>query len=491
MRVTKEVILALAVLLAPAVAQVPTPGNVLDMLDALPDINTTQIDNGTYMVHGDVETSAAKDYLNWLGDLPGVTRVQINSTAYTITLQPYTETAAALCDENHQYIRLDEKNDCLYANSNGIGNPQTMHLVDLGDDKVAIRGPNGKYAGFRTYTGETYFIDADNPECYVDSIEGAAVFKKIDRGEGRYEFQAPNGNYLSVGKGGVVEAADKSSNVFRLEVQDKPTLQEQINAIRPGGNIYLKEGVYKGTLTIDNPVRIFGAKSGRTFIDGVRQGSVFTVGKSSPNIDVGLYLLTIVNGLGENGGGIINFGRLDLYDVAIARCNASNSGGGVFNHGTMTCTTFGVSQCYADLGAGVFNDAGSDLTLAGVLIRQNTANVRGGGVYNRGNLRFDGGVVWGNEPDEIINEPPLQSAGDSVSPAGPQNDVACGANWWTCSSDSCKTLRGCTNCADDTMHAWSDANKACMGFQHACCSGSGNCKGLPKDSHGCDVCRCG
>ena len=95
----------------------------------------------------------------------------------------------------------------------------------------------------------------------------------------------------------------------------------------------------------------------------------------SPSVNLTLtlmlnYLLSpSVGGSSEYGGGINNFGKLTLFDIAITGNIASNSGGGIFNHGNMTGTTVKISDSSAGLGAGIFNDVGSVLILNNVHIQ--------------------------------------------------------------------------------------------------------------------------
>jgi nitrous oxidase accessory protein NosD len=84
-----------------------------------------------------------------------------------------------------------------------------------------------------------------------------------------------------------------SYDIFQMEIQDE-SIQKSIEAIASGGTIYLKEGIYKGPVTIDKSVALLGADSGETSVDGSRQGSVFTIGKTNPNIDVELSTLSIL-----------------------------------------------------------------------------------------------------------------------------------------------------------------------------------------------------
>jgi hypothetical protein len=479
----------LALLAVPEEAQAYTSEQLSDMLWSVPDVNVTQVNETTYMVLGATQESEADDLLNRLGERPDVNVTRVNGTACLFILQP-TEKTIALRDKNNRYVR--EYNENLYVDSTGINTPEKFRLIDRGNNKVSFLAPNGKYVGFSIYTSEGGWVESPYPTALFDETDSSTVFEKTYKGDGGYVFKTYNGGYLKVEDDGrftpaIVADFSGSYDIFQMEIQDEP-IQKSIDTIRPGGTIYLKEGVYKQTVTIDKPVSIYGADSGETFIDGDHRGPVFTIGKTNSDVDVEVYTITIRGGSSENGGGINNFGRLTLFDVAITRCTASNSGGGVFNHGRANCVTLGISNCSAELGAGVFNDVGSDLALNSVLIQHNIARSRGGGVYNKGSMRFGGGTVHWNEPDEIVDDTTQQPAGDLGSPAVSSEVERCGPNRWLCARDSCKSLSECSNCARDTWLAWSEPNKDCMGWQHVCCRGSGDCNS--KDKHGCYVCRC-
>ena len=198
-----------------------------------------------------------------------------------------------------------------------------------------------------------------------------------------------------------------SYDIFQMEIQDE-LIQKFIDTIRPGGSIYLMEGVYKRPVTIDKSVNIFGADSGETFIDGNQQGSVFTIGKTDPNVDVELSTISISGGSSEHGGGIKNFGRLRLFGVIINGNTASQYGGGVFNHGSIICATAGIFDNSARVGAGIFNDLDSNLDLNAVIIKSNIAAVWGGGILNVGNMLFRWSTVYWNEPHDVIDATPIK-----------------------------------------------------------------------------------
>jgi predicted outer membrane repeat protein len=62
-----------------------------------------------------------------------------------------------------------------------------------------------------------------------------------------------------------------------------------------------------------------------------------------------------------------------------------------------------ITDNHADYGAGIFNDAGSMLALNIVEISSNTARTRGGGILIKGIMAFYGGMIWGNDTNEMAD----------------------------------------------------------------------------------------
>ncbi len=91
-------------------------------------------------------------------------------------------------------------------------------------------------------------------------------------------------------------ASPTNGNIYPQTIQNGP-LQGAIDAVGSGGTIQLKEGIYRQTVNIDRSVNIIGAGPGKTFVNGDKIGSVFTIGKTKPNIDVKLSGMTIQGGV--------------------------------------------------------------------------------------------------------------------------------------------------------------------------------------------------
>src|SRR5215470_7815584 len=127
-----------------------------------------------------------------------------------------------------------------------------------------------------------------------------------------------------------------------------------------------------GDLDIREDLDLVGGPAHATIVDGAELDRVFLVGAG---ITVTMTGITIENGfvppLGEGGGGVLNLGHLTLTDSAVL-------------------------SSATDLGGGIFNAAGSSLTLEGCSIRDNRADDAGGGIRNEGTLQVGGSEVFNN-----------------------------------------------------------------------------------------------
>ena len=115
---------------------------------------------------------------------------------------------------------------------------------------------------------------------------------------------------------------------------------------------------------------------------------------------------TLKGGWGGAGGALVNEGgTVTLTDVMITDNVADDRGGGICNreNGTLTMTDVTITnnhsndQSGAKGGGGLFNEEGATATLTNVTITGNEATVcGGGGICNFGTLTIDGGTISGN-----------------------------------------------------------------------------------------------
>jgi predicted outer membrane repeat protein len=100
------------------------------------------------------------------------------------------------------------------------------------------------------------------------------------------------------------------------------------------------------------------------------------------------------NGFDFVGGGIVNFGFLNIENSIISNNSAIDNGGGIENSGTLNIVTSTVSNNSSVMGGGILN-LGESLQVTNSKISGNTAMV-GGGIYNVSTLNLTSSTVSSN-----------------------------------------------------------------------------------------------
>ncbi|MGH8952790.1 MAG: choice-of-anchor Q domain-containing protein [Acidimicrobiia bacterium] len=177
---------------------------------------------------------------------------------------------------------------------------------------------------------------------------------------------------------------------------DFPSLSDALasGSVISGDRLLVAPGTYPGSLVIDRNLAI-EADGGQFTIQGTG-GSVVTV---QPGVGVAITGAEIVGGTGTaelvpdcggpggpdctraKGGGILNFGTLNLTGTLVADNVVDLPGDFVPNNG-----------------AGIYNEAGANLTIDGSsVIEGNTAAYQGGGIFNNGGVVvIDASTIEGN-----------------------------------------------------------------------------------------------
>lgn len=192
---------------------------------------------------------------------------------------------------------------------------------------------------------------------------------------------------------------------------------------------------YTENVIVDKSLQIVGRGIGNTIVDGTGlYGSVFTIDTSKT---VRLSGMTIQNGNAVDGGGVYNFGTLNLDHVLITG-NIANYGGGIYNGGTVnmnadssiTANNLLTRGC---LGGGIYNggiaNAGT-VNMNGGSITGNTA-YEGGGIFNyygtinmntgssiTGNTALDGAGIFNNAGQTINMDTRSSITGNIANDAG-------------------------------------------------------------------------
>lgn len=181
-------------------------------------------------------------------------------------------------------------------------------------------------------------------------------------------------------------------------------IQDMINFAEPSDIIDLGAGIYNENVLIGKSLIINGAGADSTIVDGdvngdgAGDGSVFTIGSdTNRNLGVTLSSMTIQHGSGTYsepdggyiGGGILNFGTLNMDHVRVSS-NIADYGGGVYNHfGTITLNEgSAISRNTATTyGGGIYTEKG--------IVNMNQGSIIGGTTSKDANTAIDGGGFFG------------------------------------------------------------------------------------------------
>ena len=148
-----------------------------------------------------------------------------------------------------------------------------------------------------------------------------------------------------------------------------------------------------GELLVNKSVTINGAGADELAVDGNATSTVFQIGSGKI---VTISGLTIRNGQGNFGGGILNGDSATLTIInSTLSGNTGGNGGGSFNSGTLSVINSTVSGNMASEGAGIYNSGAGALTIINSTFSGNTAG--GGGVsLNLGTLQIANSTLSDN-----------------------------------------------------------------------------------------------
>ena len=153
------------------------------------------------------------------------------------------------------------------------------------------------------------------------------------------------------------------------------SLQAAIDAAAPGDSITVN-GVCDENITVDKDLNLAGGVLGGT-IDGGNSGSVVTI---AAGVEVAVDGLIIRNGHGDIGGGILNFGDLNIQNSRVEDNSLSED-----------------FSSFQAAGAGIHNAAGATLWLHEVWVTGNETFHGAGGVSNSGEAVLEDCWILDNE----------------------------------------------------------------------------------------------
>src|SRR5690606_34588379 len=113
------------------------------------------------------------------------------------------------------------------------------------------------------------------------------------------------------------------------------TIQHAVEQSTGFAEIRIDAGVYMEHLTITRDVALAGKAVENTILTGDFAQNVITI---EPNVRLTLVGITVTGGTSEWGGGIINYGDLNLLNVRISGNVADIAAGGIANIGVMNAS---------------------------------------------------------------------------------------------------------------------------------------------------------
>jgi len=204
---------------------------------------------------------------------------------------------------------------------------------------------------------------------------------------------------LGTGSGGITAPM--------IYVNPTAKIQDGVTLASSGGTVNVAAGTYKENVMIDKSLKVKGAGSTKTIVDGNKKDSVFSVGIVNHGVNVDLSNIKIQNGKTEReGGGIYNYGTTTLTGCAISG-NTAMVGGGISNRGMLTVQGNSIisgNTATSGDGGGIENSVywngnkffTPTMTITGSTITGNYAANRGGGIYNGGTATVTGTSVSSN-----------------------------------------------------------------------------------------------
>lgn len=163
---------------------------------------------------------------------------------------------------------------------------------------------------------------------------------------------------------------------LREAIEDPATTEIQFSPDLAGPITLAPPGAGGGPLSIERSLTITGPSSGIV----VRRRSTdpaFRIMRVGPGVTVALRNLTLRGGLTNRlGGGILNYGTLQLTNVRVVANASTQHGGGIDNHGPLTLTNSDVANNTAPSGGGIDNHDDMSVTLTNSAVSRN----QGGGI---------------------------------------------------------------------------------------------------------------
>lgn len=171
------------------------------------------------------------------------------------------------------------------------------------------------------------------------------------------------------------------------------TINWAVQHAQNGDLVSVADGTYVETITVSKNLTIqgagalnFGAGAQNTFVDGNKQGPVFTIQSG--------VTATIKSMLIRNGKrGIDNAGNLTMTGVIVGG-NEADTGGGIYNSGKLFLNRVWLYKNKAGAGAGLYSNGSA--TLNEVNVQANEAQGEFGGIMATGSLDVSNSAITNN-----------------------------------------------------------------------------------------------
>ena len=232
-------------------------------------------------------------------------------------------------------------------------------------------------------TGNTYYVNSatDTPFTTLADLSGPAL-----------DCTSPTNTGCGIDDAIEFFNSDTTSNNA-----DTVVFSASVSTFTVGQHTAINNFTSGITLAID------GNGATQTAVSGNHSVRVFEVDSGV----VGISGLTIENGIGFIGGGILNGGTITLTDSTVSGNAAEfGLGGGILNGGTATITDSTISGNTAVDGGGIINGGfrgfnGGTMTLTDSTVSGNTASDNGGGIFNGGTATITDSTISGNTAENF------------------------------------------------------------------------------------------
>lgn len=230
-----------------------------------------------------------------------------------------------------------------------------------------------------------------------------------------------------------IQLANASPGTDKIIFHNDEDLYQQPQAIQLEQSL----PVITDNLLIDGYIKDMLWKASGIIVDGNQQERPF---KINPGVTAKIMNLTIANGVGEYGGGILNLGQLSVTGVTMTGNHATESGGAIANRGPLL---FIINSTLIDnsaetFGGALFNPSGSSIVTNATFT--NNRSEEGGAIYNKGVLTVANTILansesnsdcWSSTPfDSIENSNIIETSNGCGISFSKENPLLDGLNYY-------------------------------------------------------------